>query len=94
MNVNEILAEVRKEKETRFSWRKMYDNGTELWEWEITTSRRMRKPIAHLQIGFHSGTKEVIGATISTYKNFTNHEYEVEKLEDVKKILETIHLLM
>lgn len=71
----------------RYSWSKVYDNGTRLQEYGIYYNNRARKPLAWLQIGFYIPTDNVISAGI-TINNAERTEIEIENINDVEKIVE------
>ena len=86
----DIINEVEKVFNVRYAWSKSYDNGTMLTEYTLYYSRRARKPLAWLQIGFHTDNDYVIGADISFNLNGDRHELEIEKVEDIAEILKKV----
>lgn len=86
----DIINEVEKVFNVRYAWSKSYDNGTMLTEYTLYYNRRARKPLAWLQIGFHTETDNVIGADISFNLNGDRHELEIEKIEDIAEILKKV----
>lgn len=87
----DIINEVEKVFNVRYAWSKSYDNGTMLTEYTLYYNRRARKPLAWLQIGFHTDNDYVIGADISfTDKYGERHELDIEKMEDIAEILKKV----
>ena len=86
----DIINEVEKVLNVRYAWSKSYDNGTRLTEYTLFYSRRARKPLAWLQIGFCTADDKVIGACISFNRNGERHELEIEKVEDIAEIVKKV----
>lgn len=87
MKSNVILEIITKKGfDIRYSWSKNYGNGTSLFEYKVYKTRRHRKPLAFVQIGFHNETKDVIGATF-TYANDIHKVVDIEGGMDTEKIL-------
>ena len=86
----DIINEVEKVLNVRYAWSKSYDNGTMLTEYTLFYSRRTRKPLAWLQIGFCTADDKVISACISFNCNGERHELEVEKVEDIAEIVKKV----
>ena len=86
----DIINEVEKVLNVRYAWSKSYDNGTMLAEYTLFYSRRARKPLAWLQIGFYTDDDKVIGAGINFTLNGERHEFEIEKVEDIAEILKKV----
>ena len=87
MKSNEILEVITKKGfDIRYSWSKNYGNGTSLFEYKVYKTRRHRKPLAFVQIGFYNETKDVIGATF-TYANDIHNVVDIEGGMDTEKIL-------
>ena len=86
----DIINEVEKALDVRYAWSKSYDNGTMLTEYTLFYSRRARKPLAWLQIGFYTDDDKVIGAGINFTLNGERHEFEIEKVEDIAEILKKV----
>jgi hypothetical protein len=70
----------------RYSWGKVYDNGTRLQEYAIYYNNRARKPLAWLQIWFYMATDNVISAGI-TINDAERTEIEIENINDIEKIV-------
>ena len=73
----------------RYSWSKKYDNGSSLFEFKIYKSRRHKKPLAFVQIGFYDKDYEVIGFTI-TYADRPSECIDCENLTDLESALAQI----
>ena len=86
----DIINEVEKVFNVRYAWSKSYDNGTMLTEYTLYYNKRARKPLAWLQIGFHTDIDYVIGDGISFNLNGDRHELEIEKVEDIAEILKKV----
>lgn len=87
----DIINEVEKALDVRYSWDKTYGiYGTLLTEYTLFYSRRARKPLAWLQIGFFTSDDKVIDACISFNRNGERHELEIEKVEDIAEILKKV----
>ena len=87
----DIINEVEKALDVRYSWSKTYGiYGTMLTEYTLFYSRRARKPLAWLQIGFYTDDDKVIGAGINFTLNGERHEFEIEKVEDIAEILKKV----
>lgn len=87
----DIINEVEKVLDVRYAWSKTYGNGTMLTEYTLYYNRRARKPLAWLQIGFNTDTDEVIGADFNYKFNEEWHEVEIEKIEDISKIIQEFY---
>ena len=87
MKRQDIINEVEKALYARTAWNKDYNNGTMLTEYVLYYSRRARKPLAWLQVGYFTDSNEVMSAGISFNQNGEHQEYEIENLEDVEKII-------
>lgn len=70
----------------KYSWNKVYDNGTRLQEYAIYYNNRARKPLAWLQIGFYMATDNVISASI-TINDVERTEIEIKDINDIEKIV-------
>ena len=91
MTRTDIINEVEKALDVRYGWSKTYGiYGTMLTEYTLFYSRRARKPLAWLQIGFFTADDKVISAGISFNRNGERHELEIEKVEDIAKILKKV----
>jgi hypothetical protein len=86
----DIINEVEKVFNVRYAWSNSYDNGTMLTGYTLYYHRRVRKPLAWLQIGFHTDNDYVIGADISFNLNGERHELEIEKIEDIAEIAKKV----
>ena len=86
MKRQEIINEVEKTLNTRNAWSKNYDNGTMLTQYAIYYNNRARKPLGWLQVGYYIDSDEVIGASID-FNNAERTEVEIEKIEDIEKII-------
>lgn len=87
----DIINEVEKALDVRYSWSKTYSiYGTMLTEYTLFYSRRARTPLAWLQIGFCTADDKVISACISFNRNGERHELEIEKVEDIAEILKKV----
>lgn len=87
----DIINEVEKVLDVRYAWSKTYGNGTMLTKYTLYYNKRARKPLAWLQIGFNTDTDEVIGADFSYKFNEEWHEVEIEKIEDISKIIQEFY---
>ena len=90
MTRKDIINEVEKTLDVRYSWSKSYDNGTMLTEYTLYHTRIARQPLAWLQIRFRTDSDEVIGADIVFYTNGERHEMEIERIEDISEIISQI----
>ena len=61
-----------KKLDYRYSWIKNYDNGTRLSEYKIFKTRRHKKPIALIQIGFNINNTKIIGLGVTYADNIHN----------------------
>lgn len=90
MNANLIVETIQKKGfDVRYSWSKKYDNGSSLYEFKIYKSRRHKKPLAFVQIGFYDKDYEVIGFTI-TYADRPSECIDCENLTDLESALAQI----
>ena len=87
MKRQDIINEVEKTMCVKLAWNKDYNNGTMLTEYVLYYSKRARKPLAWLQVGYFTDSNEVMSAGISFNQNGEHQEYEIENLEDVEKII-------
>lgn len=86
MKRQDIINEVEKALNIRYAWSKNYDNGTMLTQYAIYYSKRARKPLGWLQVGYYINSDNVIGADI-VFNNSERTEVEIEKIEDIEKII-------
>lgn len=90
MNANLIVETIQKKGfDVRYSWSKNYGNGSSLFEFKIYKSKRHKKPLAFVQIGFYDKDKEVIGFTI-TYADRPSECIDCENLTDLESALAQI----
>ena len=93
----DIINEVEKAFEVRYSWSKPYGiYGTMLTECGLYYKRknlkvrRPKNPLAWLQLGFFTADDKVISANISFNRNGERHEFEIEKVEDIAEIIKKV----
>ena len=86
MKRQDIINEVEKALNIRYAWSKNYDNGTMLTQYAIYYNKRAKKPLGWLQVGYYINNDEVIGASID-FNNAERTEVEIEKIEDIEKII-------
>lgn len=70
-----------KKLDYRYSWKKNYDNGTRLAEYKIFKTRRHKKPIAFIQIGFNINNSKVIGVVV-TYVDSVHNTLDCENITE------------
>ena len=76
MKLYEVLDNVRNKTGWYLQncWSKDYGNGTTLCEYKLYETKRHRKPIAFVQVGYYNESKEVIGATLISSDGQTEEE--------------------
>lgn len=86
----DIINELKKALDVRYTWSKGYDNGTMLTEYALYHNKVSRNPLAWLQIGYRTDSDEVMGSDIVHITNGERHEMEIERIADIPEIVNQI----